>query len=465
MLYYIWTVGCQMNKADSERLAAALERVGLRAAPAWDKADVIVVNSCSVRGSAEQRVLGKLGMLKPLKRARPDVVIALAGCMVGDELGALRRQLPHVDVFLRPLEVEELLRKVVERRDRAGTPTRVTVAATRTAHEMLEVAEECPEVAPAGRDGDDADLATGPSHGPVRWVPIIYGCDNFCTYCIVPFRRGRERSRPIDEIAAEVRQMVADGAREVTLLGQNVDSYGHDLPGRPDLADLLAVIDGVQGLRRIRFLTSHPKDMSDRLIRTVARLPKVCEYINLPVQAGDDEILRRMGRRYTVDQYRRLVERIRATIPGVSLSTDLIVGFPGETDEQFRSSYSLLEDLRFDAVHVAMYSPRPGTAAARLADDVPGTEKKTRLQMVEALQERIAAENNLALLGTTVEVLVEGKNKDKWQGRTCTNRLVFFKSAENWLGRLAVVKVETTGPWSLQGDCVGLASVAQPLIT
>jgi tRNA-2-methylthio-N6-dimethylallyladenosine synthase len=283
-------------------------------------------------------------------------------------------------------------------------------------------------------------------------VPIIHGCDKFCAFCIVPYRRGREVSRPIPEILREVELLVERGVKEVTLLGQNVDSYGHDLPGRPDLADLLERLNEVEGLVRIRFLTSHPSDMSGRIIRAVAELEKVCEHINLPVQAGDDEVLRRMRRGYTRDEYRRLIERIREEVPGVSLSTDVIVGFPGETEEQFQRTVELIREIRFDKVHTAAYSPRPGTIAWRkMPDDVPQEEKERRLRTLEELQERIARENNERLLGQTVEVLVDSRHKGKWQGRTRTDKLVFFEDGADRLGQLVRVRIERAGPWSLQG--------------
>jgi tRNA-2-methylthio-N6-dimethylallyladenosine synthase len=291
-------------------------------------------------------------------------------------------------------------------------------------------------------------------------VPIIYGCNNFCTYCIVPFRRGREKSRPVEEIVADVEVVVGQGAREVTLLGQNVDSYGQDLPGHPDLADLLAKVNDVEGLHRIRFVTSHPKDMSERLIEAVAGLPKVCEHVNLPVQAGHDRILSLMRRGYTVDAYRGLIERIRAAVPGVALSTDLIVGFPSETREEFRHSFDLLAELRFDVVHAAMYSPREGTAASKMEDDVPAEEKRERLRLVEELQERISIENNRAYVGRDVEVLVERRSKGKWEGRTRTDKLVFFADDDDRRGELVTVKVGRASAWSLQGEVDRLAQVA-----
>jgi len=283
-------------------------------------------------------------------------------------------------------------------------------------------------------------------------VPIMQGCNNFCSYCIVPYRRGRERSRPVADIVEEARVLVQRGAREIVLLGQNVDSYGHDLPERPDLANLLLDLSEIDDVFRLRFLTSHPKDMKQKLIGTIASLDKVCEHINLPVQAGDDAILTAMKRGYTVGYYRRLVAAVRETIPGVALSTDLIVGFPGESDAQFRHSVDLLAELRFDTVHVACYSPRAGTVASQLPDDVPAAEKARRLHIIEELQESIVADINSRLQGRTVEVLVEGKTKGKWRGRTRSDKLVFFEAPGDYRGRLVNVNIEKTGPWSLQGS-------------
>lgn len=414
--YHIWTIGCQMNKADSEQLATSLERLGYRSTQAIEEADLIVINSCVVRQSAENRVLSKLGSLRPLKRPRPDTVIALTGCMVDSGVAELRRRFPHVDLFLKPQVFGKLLALA-----RARAP---------------EVVEGFTPSLPS----------------PSVFVPIIEGCDNFCSYCIVPYRRGRERSHPMAEIRCQVESLVQRGVKEVALLGQNVDSYGHDLPDRPDLADLLQELNSIKGLARIRFLTSHPKDMSQKLIQALASLDKVCEQISLPVQAGDDETLRAMRRGYTIQYYRELVEQIRCTIPGVALSTDVIVGFPGETEEQFHRTLDLLSDLRFDTVHVAAYSPRTGTLASRkFKDDVPFSEKRRRLQKVEELEREIASEINARLLGQMVEILVEEERKGKWQGRTRTGKLVFFNDDAHRLGQLVEAEVEKTSPWSLQG--------------
>ncbi|MDO8687626.1 MAG: MiaB/RimO family radical SAM methylthiotransferase, partial [Dehalococcoidales bacterium] len=291
-------------------------------------------------------------------------------------------------------------------------------------------------------------------HPPPRvYVPIIQGGVNFCTYCIVPYRRGRERSRPLTAISGEVKELVRRGVKEVTLLGRNVDSYGHDLPGKPELADLLSELNNIDGLVRLRFLTNHPKDMSAKLIETVARLDKVCEQINLPVQAGSNDILQAMRRGYTIEHYRQLITELRRQIPGVALSTDVIVGFPSESAEQFQQTFSLLSELRFDTVHVACYSPRAETVAAReLEDNIPTAEKRRRLCLIEQLQESVAAESNARLLNKTVEVLIEGKNKGKWQGRTRSGKLVFLSDNGDYLGQLVNIRIEKTSPWALQGS-------------
>jgi tRNA-2-methylthio-N6-dimethylallyladenosine synthase len=288
------------------------------------------------------------------------------------------------------------------------------------------------------------------------YIPIMQGCNNFCAYCVVPYRRGRERSRPVDEIVCEVGSLVKRGVKEVTLLGQNVDSYGHNLYGEPDLADLLGQLNSIEGLLRIRFLTNHPKDMKLKLIDSVARLDKVCEQINLPVQAGDDEVLASMRRGYSVDHYRQLVGKIRSRVPGISLSTDIIVGFPGETDRQYQNTYDLLEEIRFDMVHVAAYSTRPGTLAAReMEDNVPSEVKKERLEKIEQLQAKIVGEINNKLMDQIVEILVERKEKGKWCGRTRGDKLVFFADKGDYQSRLVNLRITHTSPWSLTGTLSG----------
>ena len=426
--YHIWTIGCQMNKADSERLESALGQMGLSAADSARGADVVVLNSCVVRQSAEDKVVGMLTSLKPARQRDPDKVVALMGCMVGPKTDALEQRFPYVDVFMRPQQYEPLLDLLGQR--------------------MGIDPEGC-----VGPLTARADVTT--------YVPIIHGCDKFCTFCIIPYRRGREVSRPVQEIVREVRLLAQRGVSEVTLLGQNVDSYGHDLPDDTDLADLLAAVDGVDELDRVRFLTSHPNDMSDRIIDSVARLDKVCEHVNLPFQAGDDEVLSRMRRGYTAGQYMELTERIRERVPNVSLSTDVIVGFCGETDEQFDKTLDLIRKVRFDKVHAAAYSTRDGTIAARtMSDDVPGEVKKERLKAIEELQRETLTEINAALEGQTVEVLVEDRKRGRWFGRNRNDKLVYFDDDRDLRGQLVDVKVERAGPWSLQG----VASASRPAL-
>ena len=409
-----------MNKADSDRLGSALEQLGLQEVAEARDADVVVLNSCVVRQSAEDKVANNLFQMRPVKKQRPEQVLALMGCMVGPKADDLQRRFPHVDLFMRPQQYEPLLELVGER---------------------LSV------------DWEGCVGSLAPLHPEVTsYVPIIHGCDLMCTFCIIPYRRGRQVSRPVDEVVREVSLLSERGVKEVTVLGQTVDAYGHDLEDRPDLADLLTRLNDVPGLERIRFLTSHPSYMSQRIVEAVADLPKVCEHINLPVQAGDDEVLQRMRRPYTSQEYRELVSGIRETVPGVSMSTDLIVGFPGETEEQYQQSVSLLEELRFDKVHCAAYSTRPGTIADRsMPDDVPQEEKTRRMKAVDELQEGIASEINARYLGDTVEVLVDGRKRGKWQGRTRTDKLVFFPDDADRLGQLVNVQIEKAGPWSLQG--------------
>jgi tRNA-2-methylthio-N6-dimethylallyladenosine synthase len=408
--YHIWTIGCQINKAESERLASLFEKDGLQSTSRAEEADFIVLNTCVVRKHAEDRVVNKLHSLKSIKKSNPNLKLAVTGCWVDSDINQLKKNYPFIDHFFR--------------------------------------AGECPP----WQEPDEWRQALPEKPQVTTYVPIIQGCNNFCAYCVVPYRRGREKSRPVSEIICEVRELVRRGTREVTLLGQNVDSYGHDLPDKSELADLLTELNTIDGLWRIRFLTNHPKDMGRRLIDTIARLDKVCPAINIPAQAGSNEILKLMRRGYTIEQYRRLISEIREKIPGVALSNDAIVGFPSETEAQFQETVNLLTDLKFDTVHIAAYSPRPGTIAAReYPDDVPAADKKRRLQALEKLQESIAAEINARLLEQAIEVLVEGKEKGKWYGRTKTDKIVFFSSDNNWLGKLAILEIERTSPWSLQG--------------
>jgi len=431
--YFVWTIGCQMNKAESQRIAGYLDAAGYQAAASFSDADLVVLNTCVVRQSAENKVLGTLGLLKGLKNEHPHLQILVTGCLVNSNTQELKRRFPHVNLLFKPGDYPELIAW--------GQKQDMPIE-----QRLLR----CPF--PALKTSTHYN-DTGMTSSPCALIPIIQGCDNSCSYCIVPYRRGREVSRPLEEIVCEVEELARQGIKEVTLLGQNVDSYGHDLPGHPDLADLLNELNSIDDLVRIRFLTNHPKDINTKLIDTVASLNKVCEHLELPVQAGDDDILKAMRRGYTVEQYRELVHDIRSKISQISLSTDIIVGFPGETEEQFEHSLSLLKEMRFDVIHVAAYSPRPGTIAWReYQDNIPVEVKKERLNKIEELQATVASEINSQLQGRQVEVLVEGRKKGKWFGRTRSNKLVFFEDAGDWLGQLAIIWVEKTSPWSLRGE-------------
>jgi tRNA-2-methylthio-N6-dimethylallyladenosine synthase len=433
MKYHIWTEGCQMNVADSQRVSIALEKLGYEHTPQAEAADVIVMNTCVVRQSAEDKAYGRLSSLRPLKEHRPNLVINLMGCLVGVKGSArLKERFPYVDVFSPPSDPGPLLAYLTQDESQA-----------------MEAAET--EQRYAWMDGDLVLPSYDRGQLVAAYIPIVYGCSHACTFCIIPYRRGIERSRPHDEILAEARSLAAQGVREITLLGQIVDRYGLDISGGPNLAGLLRQLNDIDGLERIRFLTSHPNWMTDELLDTVAELPKVCPHIEVPIQAGDDEVLEAMKRGYTSDDYRRLIARIRERIPGVSIGTDIIVGFPGESDAQFQRTYDLLAELRLDVAHLARYSSRPGTVATRrMQDDVPAEEKMRRFRLLETLQETIVAEINSHDLGRAIPVLFEGKVKGRWKGRTPTNRLVFVESDQDLHGQVKDVTITWTGPWSMQ---------------
>jgi tRNA-2-methylthio-N6-dimethylallyladenosine synthase len=432
--YYIWTAGCQMNVADSQRVASSLERMGYRAAQKARQADVVVLNTCVVRQSAEDKAHGYLTSLIHNKRNNPNLVINLMGCMVGVKgTEHLAEAYPHVDVFSPPSDPGPLIAYLSQ-------------------DESRQLAQSELEVRNALLDGDLVLPAEEQQALVSAHVPIVLGCSHACTFCIIPYRRGAERSRPVGVIAQEVRSLVDQGVKEITLLGQIVDRYGKDIPDGPNLAQLLEVIADIDGLERLRFLTSHPNWMTDELLETVAAYPKIMPHIEVPVQAGNDEVLLNMKREYTNGDYRRLIARIRELIPNVSIGTDIIVGFPGETAEQFMDTYNLLEDLRLDVAHLARYSTRPGTVAQRrLGDDVNEEEKWRRYRMLEDQQARIVGEINSALLGETVEVLFEEKVKGRWKGRTPNTKLVFVESEQNLQGQILPIQITWTGPWSMQG--------------
>ena len=490
--YHIWTIGCQMNIADSNHVAAELEKIGYGPTDQLDQADVVVLNTCVVRQTAENKALGKLGSLKPWRKDHPEGTLALMGCMVGVKPSQqLLDQYSFVDVFMAPSEATPLVNHLRE--------AEIEAEVERVEREQLARRYQLQdEVQPIGTTQSIKHLALSGQAPVSAHVPVVYGCSHACTFCIIPFRRGVERSRPLQEIVNEVQGLVDQGVREVTLLGQIVDRYGYDWRGelgnsrtvdaylgQPtstptdgdrigtatsvaspqaedavrdagyDLADLLRAVHAIDGLWRIRFLTSHPNYMTDRILETVRDLPKLMEHIEVPIQAGDDEVLEVMRRGYTNADYRALVDRIRTIIPDVAIHTDIIVGFCGETEAQFDKTAEILRDLKLDKAHLARYSPRPGTVSERrLIDDVPDAEKARRHKVLEAIQEEVCAEINSRFLDQVVEVLVEDQHKGKWRGRTRQNKLVFIDSALPLRGRLVETHITWTGPWSMQGRFV-----------
>jgi len=423
MKYYIWTIGCQMNKAESTDIENHLKFFGFQRTKVARDADLIVLNTCVVRQHAEDKVSGMLGYLKGIKSMKPDLNIAVTGCIVGSDIENLTRRFPHVDLFYKP-----------------GEYSCFTDWFDRTIRNNIHGPKE---------------LELYPATQVSAYIPIIQGCNNFCSYCIVPYRRGRERSRSPQEILHQVSGLMAGGTREIILLGQNVNAYGMDLDERIDLSDLLAMLNGLKGLYRIRFLTNHPKDMNLRLIKAIASLDKVCHHICLPLQAGDDRILAAMNRHYTARQYRKLISNIRNILPDVALSTDIIVGFPGESDDQFLNTYKAVEEIRFDTVHVASYSTRSETMAGKnYEDNIPYEAKMQRLLKIEELQKKTSAAINQNLLATSQEVLVEGKKGGKWYGRTYSDKLAFFSHPDDFTGKLVTVQINSSSPWALQGEAV-----------
>ncbi len=433
MKYHIWTEGCQMNVADSQRVGSALEHLGYASTKNAAEADVIILNTCVVRQSAEDKAYGRLSSLRPLKKQNPNLIINLMGCLVGVRgHERLKARFPHVDVFSPPSDPGPLIAHLTQGEIRS-------LEDAETTRRFLTMDEDF--ILPLAERGNLV----------AAHVPVVYGCSHACTFCIIPYKRGVERSRPVGDIVGEVRALAAQGVKEVTLLGQIVDRYGKDIPDGPNLAGLLRLVHEVDGIERIRFLTSHPNYFGEELMETIAALPRVMPHIELPIQAGDDTVLQNMKRGYTQQQFRDIVAKIRSIIPNSSIATDIIVGFPGETADQFMQTYQVLADLRLDVAHLARYSVREGTVATRrMVDDVTEEEKMRRFRMLEELQEQVVGKINACYLGESVDVLFEEKVKGRWKGRTPTNKLVFVESEDNLRGRIEKVTVTWTGPWSMQ---------------
>jgi len=422
-----------MNKCDSEVLASILSEYGYSYVDDFQEADVLLLNTCSVRDTAERKVLGRLERLKHLKAKRPDMIIGVCGCMAQSWEKELLKKFPYIDIILgtsRLLELPDLIEKRLELK-----------------HPAIDVLES---------PYHDEAVPTVRESSVTAWVTIMHGCNNFCSYCIVPYVRGRERSRSSSSILQEIKSLGEKGYKEITLLGQNVNSYGLDSNESLDFADLLALIDkDSSGIERIRFTTSHPKDVSPKLIDSIATLPKVCKHFHLPAQAGSNNVLAKMNRVYTREYYLNLIEKLREKVPGISITTDLIAGFPGETEEDFQDTLDLVRRAEFDIGFCFRYSPRRDTPAASMPDQLPEEVKMQRLYELLKIQDEISVTKNRAMTGTIHEVLVEGRNpKDESQllGRTDTNKIVFFKGETDLIGQIITVKIIDAGNWSLRGE-------------
>ena len=442
--FHIRTFGCQMNVHDSEKIAGIFSSFGYEQAEDMKNVDVIILNTCSIRQKAEQKFFSELGRLKDFKDKNPSLKITVGGCIAQQKGNALFERFPYVDFIFGPQNIDNLSKWINE-----NTPP-------------------SPPLAKGGKGGFSVAIKDNPEYhlktiplkrvGQVRaWVAIMHGCDNFCSYCVVPYTRGRERSRPSSDIINEIKTIASQEFKEITLLGQNVNSYGKGLLESTSFPELLKAIHDIQGIDRIRFVTSHPKDLSEELIKIMRDLPKVCEHIHLPIQTGSDKILSLMNRNYTYSKYKEKVEMLRRAIPDIAITTDIIVGFPGETDEDFQCTINILKEIEFDGIFAFKYSKRPDTAAINMPSHVDEKTKSERLSSVLDLQTEITYRKNKMLEGKTLEVLVEGlseTDKDKLSGRTRSNKIVNFYSNQKYIGNFVMVKILEAKQHSLYGEIV-----------
>ena len=429
------TYGCQMNFSDAERMTGELARIGYEETEDINEADLIMINTCAVRETAEDKVYGKIGEIKGLKRQNPNLILGITGCMAQKEGEKLIKRAPHIDFVLGTNKIQQVV-------------ATVQALENEEARHIVDTAineAEMPE-----------DMAINRKTALSAWIPIMYGCNNFCTYCIVPYVRGRERSRLPEDIIAEIKEVVAQGFKEVTLLGQNVNSYGKDHK-KATFAELLAMVDDIEGIERVRYMTSHPKDLSDEVIEVIKNSKHICTHFHLPVQYGSDNMLKRMNRVYTVAKYKETVRKIREAIPDCSLTTDLIVGFPGETEEEFQQLMEFIAEIRYDAAYTFIYSKRSGTPAAEMPDQIDDECKHQRLNRLMELQNKISLEINQSLEGKIMEVMVEGpsqNNEAVWSGRTSSNKLVLWNHGEEKIGDLINVRITQPQTWVLKGERV-----------
>jgi tRNA-2-methylthio-N6-dimethylallyladenosine synthase len=448
MKYHVKTFGCQMNVHDSEKMSGILSESGLQQADEIKEAGVVVLNTCSIREKAEQKFYSELGRLKSLKKNNPSLKIAVAGCIAQQEGKKLFKRFPYVDFVFGPNNIDSLPDWIVSMSfDRR--PPSDKYGATHNARRTTALHDN---------PGYHAKILPVKREGRVRaWVSIMYGCDNFCAYCVVPYTRGRERSRPVADIYSEVKALAQMGFKEVTLLGQNVNSYGKNLDKAVEFTNLLEKLHEIDGIGRIRFVTSHPRDLSEKLIDAMRDLPKLCEHLHLPIQSGSDKILQLMNRGYSWAEYMGKIDRLRHAVPDIAITTDIITGFPGETDKDFEMTMNALSEIQYDGIFAFKYSKRPGTKAVDLTNHVDEQTKSRRLSRVLTLQESLTFNKNKTLEGKELEILVEGVSEtdpDKLTGRTTTNKIVNFSGSENDIGTLLKIKIVEAKMHSLFGERV-----------
>lgn len=433
--YFTITYGCQMNESDSEKINGQLEELGYLPAEQMEEADIVILNTCSIRQNAEEKVYGKIGEVKQLKDKNPHVLLGIAGCMAQENRRKLVQRMPIIDFVIGPYNIHNL-HEIVTDKEAVGS------------HVVLT------QMKPQ-RVRDYSLLKASRKSKIFAWVPIMQGCNKFCTYCIVPYVRGRETSRTIEDIKAEVISLAQGGYKEITLLGQNVNSYGLDFKNNTDFSDLIRALDTVEGIKRIRYMTSHPRDMTKEMVDVMAASSKVVRHMHLPVQHGSNEMLKRMNRGYTVEHFYEMVDYIRERMPDVGFTTDLITGFPGEIEEMHQATIELLKKVRFDSAYTFIYSPRRGTPAASMTNQISDEIKHRRLNEIMEVQNQISLEINKELEGQDIEILVEGPTKqdeNHWFGRTSTNKMIVFPKVEGIkIGDIVLAHVNIAQTWILKG--------------
>ena len=435
--YLIETYGCQMNEHDSEKIAWTLDKMGYKATENREDCDLIIFNTCAIRKSAELKVFGKLGALKDLKRRNPNLILSVCGCMMQREdiRDIVLSKYRQVDIIFGTNNIHKLPQLVTRYLETGKT--------------VIDINEENREI--------EENIDANRKYSYKAFVNIVYGCNNYCTYCIVPYTRGRERSRDPKSILNEIESLALNGCKEITLLGQNVNSYGNTFDIRYSFPDLLKDVSNIEGIERIRFMTSHPKDLSDELIESYATLEKLCDHLHLPIQSGSNRVLKKMNRKYTKEDYLKIIEKIRKSVPDIAITTDIIVGFPGETDEDFEDTLALVERVKFDLAYTFLYSKREGTQAATMEDQIPEDIKHIRFQRLVDTLNSIALEQNKKLLGKVVEVLVDDVSKNNevvLNGRTSSSKLVHFLGSKDLIGSFVNVRIDAVKTFTLEGTVV-----------